>query len=133
MTQAHSITMLGTGLIGDFYTMTLHGQRGRDRVAVVYSRPPSAARRSRSGGHAARHDQHGGRVNDPETDTVIVGLPNDLHEKAVSLAAAGRARRSSAPSRWPRRAEEATPCSTRWRRRACSPATSRTWSTRRRR
>jgi hypothetical protein len=30
--QTHAVTMLGTGLIGDFYTMTLHGQRGRDRV-----------------------------------------------------------------------------------------------------
>ena len=30
--NSHSITMLGTGLIGDFYTMTLHGQRGRDGV-----------------------------------------------------------------------------------------------------
>ena len=30
--------MLGTGLIGDFYTMTLHGRRSRDRVEVVYSR-----------------------------------------------------------------------------------------------
>ena len=30
--------MLGTGLIADFYTMTLHGQRNRDSVAVVYSR-----------------------------------------------------------------------------------------------
>ena len=36
--NGHSIAMLGTGLIGDFYTMTLHGQRGRDRVRVVYSR-----------------------------------------------------------------------------------------------
>ena len=36
--RAHSITMLGTGLIGDFYTATLHGQRGRDRVQIVYSR-----------------------------------------------------------------------------------------------
>jgi predicted dehydrogenase len=30
--------MLGTGLIGMFYTMTLHGARSRDRVEVVYSR-----------------------------------------------------------------------------------------------
>ncbi|MDQ2673737.1 MAG: gfo/Idh/MocA family oxidoreductase, partial [Chloroflexota bacterium] len=36
--RAHSVTMLGTGLIGDFYTATLHSQRGRDRVRVVYSR-----------------------------------------------------------------------------------------------
>ena len=40
---AHTITMLGTGLIGIFYTMTLHGQRSRDRVAVVYSRSPERA------------------------------------------------------------------------------------------
>ena len=26
---SHSITMLGTGLIGDFYTRTLHAQRIR--------------------------------------------------------------------------------------------------------
>ena len=36
--KAHAITMLGTGLIGDFYTMTLHGQRRADRVRVAYSR-----------------------------------------------------------------------------------------------
>ena len=35
--ESHRISMLGTGLIGDFYTATLHGQRGRDRVQVVYS------------------------------------------------------------------------------------------------
>ena len=48
--QAHSITMLGTGLIGDFYTMTLHGQRSRDRVRVVYSRSEGRGRRSASAG-----------------------------------------------------------------------------------
>src|SRR6188472_556940 len=36
--DGHAISMLGTGLISDFYTNTLHGQRGRDRVRVVYSR-----------------------------------------------------------------------------------------------
>ncbi len=38
MSNAHRVAMLGTGLIGDFYTMTLHGQRNRDRVHVIYSR-----------------------------------------------------------------------------------------------
>ena len=49
--NGHAITMLGTGLIGDFYTTTLHGQRGRDRVRVVYSRsePRGAAFRERWG------------------------------------------------------------------------------------
>ena len=41
MTESHKVAMLGTGLIGMFYTMSLHGQRGRDRVAVVYSRQQS--------------------------------------------------------------------------------------------
>ena len=36
--QQHNVTLLGTGLIGDFYAMTLHAQRSRDRVRVVYSR-----------------------------------------------------------------------------------------------
>ena len=36
--QQHHIAMLGTGLIGDFYTMSLHAQRSRDQVRIVYSR-----------------------------------------------------------------------------------------------
>jgi hypothetical protein len=32
------IALLGTGLIGTFYTMSLHGLRSRDEVAIVYSR-----------------------------------------------------------------------------------------------
>ena len=43
MSISHNITMLGTGLIGMFYTMTLQGQRGRDRVQVVYSRSQERA------------------------------------------------------------------------------------------
>jgi predicted dehydrogenase len=53
MSNVHRVAMLGTGLIGDFYTMTLHGQRGLDRVQVVYSRSPErgAAFRERLGVH----------------------------------------------------------------------------------
>lgn len=50
MTQSHQIAMLGTGLIADFYTMTLHGQRNRDRVAIVYSRTRNAGMPSSSDG-----------------------------------------------------------------------------------
>ncbi len=91
--NGHGITMLGTGLIGDFYTNTLHGQRGRDRVRVVYSR--SAAR-----GDAFRErwevpestTDMAAAVNHPETDVVVIGLPNFLHEEAVELVArAGKA------------------------------------------
>ncbi len=91
--QAHAITMLGTGLISDFYTMTLHGQRGRDRVRVVYSRSES-----RGQAFSERWDipefttDMAEAIRHPETDVVVVALPNHLHEDAVkAVAAAGKA------------------------------------------
>jgi len=42
--NGHRVTMLGTGLIGLFYTRTLHGQRNRDRVQVVYSHSEERAK-----------------------------------------------------------------------------------------
>ena len=91
--KAHNITMLGTGLIGEFYTATLHGQRGLDRVRVVYSRSED---RAAAFGERWGIDRHTtdlrAAIEDPETDVVIVGVPNHLHEEAVGLvAAAGKA------------------------------------------
>jgi predicted dehydrogenase len=91
--DGHRISMLGTGLIGDFYTMTLHGQRSRDRVRVVYSRSDErgTAFRERWGIPESTTDL-ATAVEHPETDVVVVGLPNFLHEEAVGLAArAGKA------------------------------------------
>lgn len=89
----HKVTMLGTGLIGMFYTMTLHNQRGADRVHVAYSR-----REERSTAFAEEWNIPNATtdlaeaINHPETDTVVIGLPNNLHLKAVELAAeAGKA------------------------------------------
>ncbi len=91
--QQHQVTMLGTGLIGDFYTMTLHGQRNRDSVRVVYSRSePRGAAFSERHGIPEHTTDMAAAVNHPETDVVVVGLPNFLHEEAVGLAAqAGKA------------------------------------------
>jgi predicted dehydrogenase len=86
--NGHTITMLGTGLIGDFYTNTLHHQRGRDRVRVVYSRSEE-----RATAFAERWDIESSTtdlaaaIDHPDTDVVVVGLPNYLHEEAVGLAA----------------------------------------------
>jgi predicted dehydrogenase len=91
--QSHAVTMLGTGLIGDFYTQTLHGQRGRDRVAVVYSRSAERgeAFASRWGVPAFTTSMEQA-VRSPDTDVVVVGLPNHLHEEAIALCAdAGKA------------------------------------------
>ena len=89
----HSIAMLGTGLIADFYTMTLHGRRGRDRVSVVYSRTEE-----RGKAFADRWDipmsttSIEEAVEHPDVDVVVVGLPNHLHESAIAAAAkAGKA------------------------------------------
>jgi len=93
MPTSHRVAMLGTGLIGDFYTMTLHGQRGRDRVEVVYSRTEErgAAFRERWGIPASTTSVQEA-VNHPGVDTVVVGLPNHLHAEAVAAAAgAGKA------------------------------------------
>lgn len=91
--QHHAITMLGTGLIGDFYTMTLHGQRGADRVRVVYSRTDARGQafRERWGIPESTTDLVAA-INHPDTDVVVVALPNHLHEEAVTkVAAAGKA------------------------------------------
>jgi predicted dehydrogenase len=99
MPNGHSVTMLGTGLIGTFYTATLHGQRNRDRVGVVYSRSEERARTfAEQWGipHASTDLREA--IEHPETDTVVLGLPNDLHEEAVRIAAeAGKAILSTKP------------------------------------
>src|SRR6266511_2762036 len=91
--DGHSITMLATGLIGDFYTNTLQRHRGRDRVRIVYSRSAErgGAFRERWNIPESTTDL-AAAVNHPDTDVVVVGLPNFLHEEAVALVAqAGKA------------------------------------------
>lgn len=93
MPTSHRITMLGTGLIGMFYTMALHGQRSRERVHTVYSRSDARARPFAAEWDIPRWTTDlAEAVADPETDVVVVGLPNHLHEEAVTRAAeAGKA------------------------------------------
>ncbi|CAN5745978.1 hypothetical protein BH18ACT6_BH18ACT6_14910 [soil metagenome] len=88
-----NVTMLGTGLIGDFYTMTLHGQRGRDRVEVAYSRSEDRGQAFKKRWGISDHTTSMEEaVNHPDTSVVVVGLPNHLHEEAIELAAkAGKA------------------------------------------
>ena len=84
----HRVAMLGTGLIGLFYTMTLHAQRKRDRVHVVYSRSEERARAfAREHGVPNWSTALEETIAHPEADTVVIGLPNHLHEEAVELAA----------------------------------------------
>ncbi|MCY4001279.1 MAG: Gfo/Idh/MocA family oxidoreductase [Bacteroidetes bacterium] len=88
MKHKHTITMLGTGLIGLFYTMTLHGQRSRDHVTCVYSRDSE-----RANAFAKKWDidhavtDMAEAINHLSSNVVVIGLPNHLHEKAIRLCA----------------------------------------------
>lgn len=82
------ISLLGTGLIGTFYTMTLMGMRNKDQVKIV-----SASREESAKSFASKWDiprwttSYEEAINDSETDLVIIGLPNYLHKDAVLMAA----------------------------------------------
>jgi len=93
MKKGHSITLLGGGLIGTFYTMTLHGQRSRDRIRTVCALTEDEARAfAEKWGIPKWTADMKKAVEDPETDLVVVGVPNYLHKKAIILAAkAGKA------------------------------------------
>ena len=93
MNREHRIAMLGTGFISRFYTTALHGSRGSDLVHLVCSRSADRAEEfAREWGIPKTCTDLGQAVNDPDIDTVIIGLPNNLHLEAVTAAAeAGKA------------------------------------------
>lgn len=81
------VCMLGSGLIGMFYTMALHGKRGRDQVTVVYSRTKESAEKFAEKWNipVATIDMNAAIEHD-DVDVVIVALPNHLHKDAVLAA-----------------------------------------------
>ena len=89
----HKISMLGTGLICNFYAQVLHGQRNPDRVLNVYSRTDERGKAFCEQWGIPRYaTSMEETINDPETDVVIIGLPNSMHEEAIRLACeAGKA------------------------------------------
>ncbi|MDH5610156.1 MAG: Gfo/Idh/MocA family oxidoreductase [Cyclobacteriaceae bacterium] len=87
--KSKRIAMLGTGFISDFYTSALHSLRSDDRVVMVYSRSLERSKKFAEKWDIPRWtDDLEKAVNDPEIDTVIIGLPNDLHLDSVKAAAA---------------------------------------------
>ena len=89
----HKIAMLGAGLIGRFYTISLQKFRGKDEIKVICAaHSETAARFAQEFGIPRFTADMAEAINDPEVDTVIVALPNYLHKKAVLMAAeAGKA------------------------------------------
>jgi predicted dehydrogenase len=87
------VAMLGTGFISRFYTMSLHGNRSRDQVQVVYSRSEERGRQfAQDCGIPRWTTDMAEAIGDPDTEVVVIGLPNYLHEEAAVMAAeAGKA------------------------------------------
>ena len=82
-----NVSMLGTGLIGNFYAQSIHGLRSRDKITMVYSRS-----QERGAGFAKEHNipkwttSIQEAVSDKDVDIVVVGLPNNLHKEAIFAA-----------------------------------------------
>ncbi|WP_448335558.1 Gfo/Idh/MocA family protein, partial [Bellilinea sp.] len=91
--MSHKIAMLGTGLIGRFYTMSLLKYRGQESVVIAYSRRAEQAEKFAAEFGIPRWTTDMAQaIRDPEVDTVVIGLPNYLHKQAALLAAeAGKA------------------------------------------
>ncbi len=86
MSQPRKIAMLGTGLIGWFYTKALHEHRRPDRVQLVYSRSEERGKAFASDWNIPKYvTDLEAAISNPEIDTVIVGLPNDLHHETIRL------------------------------------------------
>lgn len=85
--------MLGSGFIADFYTMSIHGLRSRDKVISVYARSQEKGEKfARKWNIPKVFTDMAAAIYDSDIDTVVIGLPNFLHKEAVLLAAeAGKA------------------------------------------
>ncbi|MEA3326725.1 MAG: Gfo/Idh/MocA family oxidoreductase [Chloroflexota bacterium] len=89
----HKISMLGAGFIGMFYTKAIQRSRSEDVVKIVYNRTPETAKQFSEDYNIARWTgDMDEAINDPETDVVVVGLPNFQHKEAIIKSAkAGKA------------------------------------------
>ncbi len=82
------IGLLGSGLIGMFYTMALQGKRNRDEVSVVFSRTQASAQKfANTWGIPKVTTDMRTAIEHDDVDVVIVALPNNLHREAVLMAA----------------------------------------------
>ena len=80
-------SLLGTGLIGTFYTMSLHGQRRNDLIHNVCSTPEESAKDFAKKWNIPKYTSSMKEaIEDPDTDIVIVALPNYLHKEAILMA-----------------------------------------------
>lgn len=82
------IAMLGSGFIARFYAESLHAQRRRDQIIMVYSRNQDNAKRfAEDYGLEHYTTSMDEAIAHPQVDVVLISLPNHLHEEAVLACA----------------------------------------------
>src|SRR6187397_2281262 len=82
------ITMLGTGFIARFYAQSIVAQRSKDIINVVYSRTLASGQKFAEDFKVPYViTDMIEAINHPDTETVIISLPNNLHEEAVLACA----------------------------------------------
>lgn len=80
------VCILGGGFIGRFYAESLCGRRGKDIVTLVYARKKETAIRFATDYQVAHFTtEMEEAIAHPETEFVVIALPNYLHEEAVML------------------------------------------------
>jgi predicted dehydrogenase len=81
------IALLGAGLIGNFYAMSLLSRRRKDQIHVVCSVPEESAREFALKWNIPKYTSSlKEAIEDPEIGIVVVGLPNYLHKEAILMA-----------------------------------------------
>ena len=81
------ISLLGTGLIGGFYAMSIHAQRKKDVIVNVYSQREKSVKDFAKKWNIPKYTTSMKEaIEDPDTEVVIVGLPNFLHKEAILMA-----------------------------------------------
>ena len=88
MNNGHKISLLGSGLIGMFYTKTLHEFQSRHSIQNVFSRTEDRAKKFAEEWRIPRYSTDMKTViEDPDTDTAIIGIPNNMHLEAIKMCA----------------------------------------------
>jgi predicted dehydrogenase len=82
------IAILGSGFIARFYAETLHAQRRKDNIHMVYSRNQANAGKFAEDYHLSYSTSDMWEaISHPETEVVLIALPNHLHLEAVIACA----------------------------------------------
>jgi predicted dehydrogenase len=80
------VCILGGGFIGRFYAESLCGRRGKDEVKVVYARrEETAVRFAKDYEVPFFTTDMEEAIAHPNSEFIVIGLPNNLHENAVML------------------------------------------------